>query len=36
MLVYVMSHGHIVFSGAAAEVRGKDVFERSPGIGVSP
>jgi branched-chain amino acid transport system ATP-binding protein len=32
--IYVMNHGQIVFSGAAADVRGEDVFERYLGIEV--
>jgi branched-chain amino acid transport system ATP-binding protein len=34
--VYVMNRGEIVLSGAAAELRGEDVFERYLGIEVGP
>jgi len=34
--VYLMNRGQIVFSGAAAELRAEDVFERYLGIEVNP
>ena len=34
--VYIMNRGQIVFSGAAADLRGEDVFERYLGIEVGP
>jgi len=34
--VYLMNRGQIVFSGAAAELRAEDVFERYLGIEVTP
>ena len=34
--VYIMNRGQIVFSGAAADLRGEDVFERYLGIEVNP
>jgi branched-chain amino acid transport system ATP-binding protein len=34
--VYLMNRGQVVFSGAAAELRAEDVFERYLGIDVTP
>jgi branched-chain amino acid transport system ATP-binding protein len=34
--VYLMSRGQIVFSGAAADLRGEDIFERYLGIEAGP
>ena len=34
--VYIMNRGQVVYSGAAADLQGEEVFERYLGIEVGP